>query len=115
MEARSPSGIRGPRPADGFSPPWPMRWRVATHAMGSSACARRGPWQGLFFSRASDAMDPRTRVLLEAPIARTLLRLAVPNMLVLGAQASAGLVETYFIRSEERRVGKECRSRWSPY
>jgi putative MATE family efflux protein len=42
-------------------------------------------------------MDPRTRVLLEAPIARTLLRLAVPNMLVLGAQATAGLVETYFI------------------
>ena len=22
---------------------------------------------------------------------------------------------TYFLRSEERRVGKECRSRWSPY
>ena len=21
----------------------------------------------------------------------------------------------YFYRSEERRVGKECRSRWSPY
>ena len=21
----------------------------------------------------------------------------------------------YFKRSEERRVGKECRSRWSPY
>src|SRR2546426_6096441 len=42
-------------------------------------------------------MDPRTRVLIEAPIARTLLRLAVPNILVLGAQASAGLVETYFI------------------
>src|SRR5258708_1079598 len=42
-------------------------------------------------------MDPRTRVLLEAPITRTLLRLAVPNILVLGAQAAAGLVETYFI------------------
>jgi putative MATE family efflux protein len=42
-------------------------------------------------------MDSRTRVLLEAPIARTLLRLAVPNVLVLGAQAGAGLVETYFI------------------
>jgi len=42
-------------------------------------------------------MDPRTRVLIEAPIVRTLLRLAVPNILVLGAQASAGLVETYFI------------------
>ena len=21
----------------------------------------------------------------------------------------------FFVRSEERRVGKECRSRWSPY
>jgi len=35
-------------------------------------------------------MDPRTRVLLEAPIAPTLLRLAVPNTLVLVAQAAAG-------------------------
>src|SRR5256884_8758181 len=23
--------------------------------------------------------------------------------------------EMYLVRSEERRVGKECRSRWSPY
>jgi putative MATE family efflux protein len=42
-------------------------------------------------------MDPRTRALLEAPIAPTLLRLAAPNMLVLVAQAAAGLIETYFI------------------
>jgi putative MATE family efflux protein len=42
-------------------------------------------------------MDPRTRVLLEAPIATTLLRLAIPNMLVMFAQAAAGLLETYFI------------------
>src|SRR5229473_3084480 len=42
-------------------------------------------------------MDPRTRALLEAPIAPTLLRLAVPNMLVLVAQAAAGLIETYFV------------------
>ena len=26
-----------------------------------------------------------------------------------------GSLETAFRRSEERRVGKECRSRWSPY
>lgn len=44
-----------------------------------------------------DKMDPRTRVLLEAPIAITLLRLAAPNVLVMVAQAAAGLVETYFI------------------
>src|SRR5205823_10283683 len=27
----------------------------------------------------------------------------------------AGDIEEEFARSEERRVGKECRSRWSPY
>jgi putative MATE family efflux protein len=42
-------------------------------------------------------MDPRTRALLSAPIAPTLLRLAMPNMLVMLAQAAAGLVETFFI------------------
>ena len=42
-------------------------------------------------------MDPRTRALLEAPIAPTLLRLAAPNMLVMVVQAAIGLVETYFI------------------
>ena len=26
-----------------------------------------------------------------------------------------GCNQTEFLRSEERRVGKECRSRWSPY
>src|ERR1700682_3914769 len=42
-------------------------------------------------------LDQRTRALLEAPIATTLLRLAAPKMLVMVAQAAAGLVETYFI------------------
>ena len=42
-------------------------------------------------------MDPRTRVLLEAPIGRTILRLAMPNVAVMGIQAAIGLVETYFI------------------
>jgi putative MATE family efflux protein len=41
--------------------------------------------------------DPRTRLLLEAPIGRTLLRLALPNVVVMLAQASAGLIETYFV------------------
>ena len=27
----------------------------------------------------------------------------------------AGAYESNYVRSEERRVGKECRSRWSPY
>jgi putative MATE family efflux protein len=41
--------------------------------------------------------DPRTRLLLEAPITSTLLRLAAPNVLVMIVQASVGLIETYFI------------------
>ena len=32
-----------------------------------------------------------------------------------GASASVVFVPPPFARSEERRVGKECRSRWSPY
>ncbi|MDM0110889.1 MATE family efflux transporter [Variovorax sp. J22R133] len=43
------------------------------------------------------AIDPRTRLLLEAPIVPTVLRLAAPNVLVMVAQACAGLVETYFV------------------
>src|SRR6478736_5370019 len=42
-------------------------------------------------------MDPRTRSLLEGPIAPTLLRLAAPNVLVMVVQASVGLIETYFV------------------
>jgi MATE family, multidrug efflux pump len=42
-------------------------------------------------------LDPRTRLLLEAPIARTLVRLGAPNVLVMLAQASVGLIETYFV------------------
>ncbi len=42
-------------------------------------------------------MDPRTRVLIEAPIARTLLRLAVPNIVVMVLQAAVGLVEAFFV------------------
>src|SRR5260221_7249883 len=41
--------------------------------------------------------DRRTRLLLDGPIVATLLRLAAPNVLVMAAQASVGLIETYFI------------------
>src|SRR5712671_4734758 len=45
----------------------------------------------------SRPLDPRTRVLLDAPIARTLLRLAWPNIVVMLAQASTGLIETWWV------------------
>jgi putative MATE family efflux protein len=41
--------------------------------------------------------DPRTRALIEGPIAATLIRLAAPNMVVMLAQSAVGLIEAYFI------------------
>ena len=32
-----------------------------------------------------------------------------------GAKQTAAEIGGHAVRSEERRVGKECRSRWSPY
>jgi putative MATE family efflux protein len=46
---------------------------------------------------ASPALDPRTRRLLEAPITQTLIRLAWPNVAVMLAQASTGLIETFWV------------------
>jgi putative MATE family efflux protein len=41
--------------------------------------------------------SPRTQLLLHGPIVATLLRLAWPNVLVMLAQASTGLIETWFV------------------
>ncbi len=43
------------------------------------------------------AHSPRTQLLLHGPIVPTLLRLAWPNVLVMLAQASTGLIETWFV------------------
>src|SRR5271170_7102245 len=48
-------------------------------------------------SQEGFAMDPRTAILLEAPVGRTILRLALPNVVVMVMQASIGLIETYFV------------------
>jgi putative MATE family efflux protein len=46
---------------------------------------------------APPAANPRTRLLLEGRILPTLLRLAWPNVLVMLAQASVGLIETWWV------------------
>ncbi len=43
------------------------------------------------------ALDPRTRALLAAPIVPLLLRMAWPNTLIMLAQASTGLIETWWV------------------
>src|SRR5581483_11062850 len=67
--------------------PWARRSSIC-RSRKRRACGRRSP---------PKAVDPRTRALLEAPIAPTLLRLAAPNMVVMVVQAAVGLVETYFV------------------
>ena len=54
-----------------------------------------------------------------AAFGATLLRLVLGVVFVMHAYLAvvvfgpAGMID--YQRSEERRVGKECRSRWSPY
>lgn len=43
------------------------------------------------------ALDPRTRRMLQDPILPMLLRMAWPNLLIMLAQASTGLIETWWI------------------
>ena len=59
--------------------------------------------------------------LLNRAFVGTLLAIAVPialqNMISFGVAVMDSVMLGSFgdVRSEERRVGKECRSRWSPY
>ena len=45
----------------------------------------------------SDRLDARTQALLVDPVLPTLLRLAWPNILVMVAQSSTGLIEMWFV------------------
>lgn len=47
--------------------------------------------------RAHPGMDKRTKALLEAPLLGLILRLALPNVALMLAQSSTGVIETYFI------------------
>ena len=48
-------------------------------------------------------------------IARRALRNVDLILYVVDLSRQPGMEEERIVRSEERRVGKECRSRWSPY
>ena len=44
-----------------------------------------------------------------------LLAQCMPHLIVAPVLLPLGTAALMVLRSEERRVGKECRSRWSPY
>src|SRR2546429_7797289 len=50
-----------------------------------------------------------------ASAAQANVRAAVPGVEAYNADHASGYTGATLTRSEERRVGKECRSRWSPY
>ncbi|HEX7818983.1 MAG TPA: MATE family efflux transporter, partial [Sphingobium sp.] len=45
----------------------------------------------------NDRIDERTQRLLEAPVFPLLLKMAAPNVLIMLAQASTGLIETWWV------------------
>src|SRR5574339_1313504 len=59
-------------------------------------------------------LDIRFRVMDMFPEYQQVLSLPTPPI-ELFAQPKEGIELARIARSEERRVGKECRSRWSPY
>ena len=42
-------------------------------------------------------------------------RIGVMYLWAIGVFFIIAAIASFLLRSEERRVGKECRSRWSPY
>ena len=50
-----------------------------------------------------------------SPRRRELMALITPDYTVITSDVDEGKIAADTPRSEERRVRKECRSRWSPY
>ena len=68
------------------------------------------------YSANPNLTEPRwLRVLLTAVALGFLLLMLVVPLVAVFYEALKGGWNLYTTRSEERRVGKECRSRWSPY
>ena len=56
-----------------------------------------------------------TSVALDAEVASTVTTLFCVDAATIAIFAPTFAAIQKLLRSEERRVGKECRSRWSPY
>src|SRR5437763_1163552 len=70
---------------------------VAGNTAGQTVAAIVPPAAARSAAARTLALDPRTLRLLEAPIAPMLLQLAWPNIAVMLAMASTGLIETWWV------------------
>ena len=59
-----------------------------------------------------EEMDERSTLIIKGPFKFIRHPVYFFSILFLGLRPTMNL---FYLRSEERRVGKECRSRWSPY
>ena len=64
---------------------------------------------------SQNARIPFKDVAAECGVSRAAIHQRVQRLIDLGVIIGSGYHVNPKSRSEERRVGKECRSRWSPY
>ena len=78
---------------------------------------RKGRRSGIqIMARLIGLVRPLLHIMTGAVLLGVLGYLCAIFLTILAGQGLLkGLGENTFFRSEERRVGKECRSRWSPY
>ena len=86
---------------------WTLLALLATFAVG---LAIAGTQITRHFSRLSEALSARSA---DPTLATDSLLVALGTVLVVVPGLASSVLGAS--RSEERRVGKECRSRWSPY
>src|SRR5882757_10856956 len=80
-----------------------LRWRRVNGGLGMEI-AKLAPADGLLTTadmpreaKPSPALSPHTRRLLQDPVVPMLLRMAWPNILIMLAQASTGLIEAFWV------------------
>ena len=90
--------------------------------VGCGICVKKCPFEALDIIQLPEELDtpvtrygPNAFVLygLPQPVAGKVTGLFGPNGI--GKSTAVKILAGQLRRSEERRVGKECRSRWSPY
>src|SRR2546422_8981926 len=67
------------------------------------------------FSRFTNNLDSQVFVFFVITVAAAEVSVGLALIVALYRKRQTAHVEDLTTRSEERRVGKECRSRWSPY
>ena len=115
------------RARDTHTEPQPRgKQAMAFKGSGAIYCRTTGIWQTVWMEPVSGTRLQRPRITPDVAGSRFLIEQSIlrshpglkltAKLLSKGKPISEVSVETgYDFRSEERRVGKECRSRWSPY